>query len=221
MHGKVLGLFFYVFAVYIDQHMGKRIPSRPVLFLIFLFCTTGWLSALSLGITGWGDIVVTSVTGAPIKAQPGLGASLTVSIPFFDLVGPGFSLLLSNVWPSDAGGWVIVRGYSEVGLSGFVLGQAKVLSLPGIGDFRAGGRAGMSASIAGYPPSTLVFFMPSVDFAGFLTWTPEAIPNWDFSITVPLRIMLRPDVAFSGSFGLELGVAFSPDPSRQRTEVGQ
>ncbi len=161
---------------------------------------------------------MTSVENVPTKTQAGLGTSLTATFPFCDIVGPGLSVFISNVWPSDAGGWVIMRGYYEVGLSAFVLGQAKVLSLPDIGDFRAGGRIGMGASIAGYQYSTLVFFMPSLDLAGFFEWTPAAIPNWDFTITIPMRWMLRRDVAFSGSFGLELGASFAIDDSRRTAQ---
>jgi hypothetical protein len=203
------------------MEMGNRTSSRAVLFLIFLFCTTGWLQALGLGISGLGDIVVTSVENVPTKTQMGLGTSLTATFPFFDTLGPGFSVFLSNTWPSDASGWVIVRGYLEIGLSAFVLGQAKVLSLPDIGDFRAGGRVGTSASIAGYQYSTLVFFMPSIDMAGFFTWTPAAIPNWDVTITIPIRWILRRDVAFSCSFGLEIGASFAIDDSRRVAEAAE
>ena len=163
--------------------------------------------------------MVTSVENVPTKTQMGLGTSLTATFPFFDTIGPGFSIFLSNIWPSDASGWVVVRGYYEIGLSAFVLGQARLLSLADIGDFRAGGRAGMSASIAGYTYSTLVFYMPSIDLAGFFTWTPASLPNWDFSVAIPLRWLLRRDVRFSGSFGLEIGVSFAIDQSREPAEV--
>jgi hypothetical protein len=201
------------------MEMGKRASPRAVLFLIFLFCTTGWLHALGLGISGLGDIVVTSVEGAPTKTQIGVGTSITAAFPFFDIAGPGFSIFLSNVWPSDLSGWVGLKGYYEFGLSAFVLGQAKVLSLSDIGDFRAGGRAGMSASMAGYTYSTLVFYMPSIDLAGFFTWTPAALPNWDFTIAIPMRWILRRDVAFSGSFGLEIVASYVIDESRTPAEV--
>jgi hypothetical protein len=168
-------------------------------------------SALSVGISGNGDIASTTVDGTPTKIQLGAGAAITAEFPFFDTIGPGISLIFSNLWPSDAGGWVILRGYMELGVSAFVLYQVKALSLPGIGDFRVGGRAGMSASVGEYLPSTLVFFMPSVDLAPFLKWTPAALPNFSFSIALPARWLLRRDVVFSGSLGLELGAAYSFD----------
>jgi hypothetical protein len=195
--------------------MGKKPSPRVLLFIIFVFCTTGRLGALGLGVAGRGDLIVTSITGVPTKTQAGAGTSITVTFPFFDIAGPGFSILLSNIWPSDAGGWVIVRGYYEIGLSIFGLGQAMFLSLPDVGDFHAGGRAGISASIAGYQLTTLVFFMPGVELAGFVSWTPAGIPNWTFTASIPMRWLLRADVAFSGSVGLELGVSFSPGPPRE------
>jgi hypothetical protein len=191
--------------------MYRKNPSRPVLFLIFMFCTTGMASALSVGLSGNGGIASTTVDGAPTKLQMGAGAAITAEFPFFDTIGPGISVVFSNLWPSDASGWMILRGYMELGLSVFVLYQARVLSLPGFGDIRAGGRVGMSASMGEYLPSTLVFFMPSADLAPFLKWTPTGIPNFSFSIALPARWLLRRDAVFSGSLGLELGVSYSFD----------
>ncbi len=173
------------------------------------------MGAVGFGTGAWGDLIITSAAGVPVKTQPGAGVSVTAVFPFADIAGPGLSLFFCNVWPSDASGWVIVRGYYEIGLNVFALAQFPIFSSADAGEFRAGGRAGMGASVAGYAPSSLVFFMPSVYLAGFFSWIPSTLPEWTFTASVPLRWLLRADVVFSGSVGLELSFTFTPQPKRE------
>ncbi len=207
--------------------MTAKALSRALLFIILLICTTGKLAAFtlgsfSLGATVGGAAVISEAAGFGPKSQLGVSASLTAAFPFFeDAIGPGVSIFTTNVWPSDLGGGFGYRGYSDMGLSAFVLGQWVIASLSGVGDFRLGGTAGMSGSIATYQYSTLVFFVPSVDATVFLAWTPSAAPEWDFTLSLPARLLLRKDLSYSYSLGLLLGAAWVPGGHPKRQEDSQ
>jgi hypothetical protein len=126
------------------------------------------------------------------------------------MIGPGVSLSWGNVWPSDLAGGYGYRGYWEAGLSAYLYFQMPVFTVESLGVFRAGGRAGMSASLATYQYTTLTFFLPSVDISPFLSFSPSALKGWSFSFAVPARLLLRRDLAWSWSIGIELATMYTP-----------
>ena len=145
--------------------------------------------------------MVSDAVGFGVKAQPGLDFSLSVALPFGDLVGPGIGIVMTNQWPSSAAAGFSIRGYSELGASVFVLGQLKVASVKSLGDIRAGGTIGMTASMAQYSDTTLAFFVPSLDASAFVSLRP-ARGLWECALSVPFRLLLRKDMGYALSVGL-------------------
>ncbi len=183
--------------------------SRCVLFIIFIFSTTGAAHAVDFGLSVGGDFISSAYSGLPGKAQGGIHVTASFGFPFTDWIGAGTALVWGNEWPSDLSGGFGYRGYWEGGLSLYLYLQTVVLDLGGAGLFRAGGRTGMTASLATYQYSTLTFFAPRVDLSPYVSFSPRGLRGWDFILAAPAHLILRRDMAYSWSMGLELGASYT------------
>jgi hypothetical protein len=183
--------------------------SHPLLFTIFLLCSTG-IFADGIAVNAGGNLLVSSAEGWSPKAQAGACLDLGVSYLFSDLVGPAVSFSFRNQWPSDAANGFVYRGYMEFGLSLLALAQWKLISAPDLGDIRWGVGGGFGASMGLYQYTTLAFFIPSIEMSAFASWSPAGMPSMDLTVSLPLSLVLRRDLGWSFSVGLSVGVGYIP-----------
>lgn len=174
-----------------------------------MFFTTGAMHAVDFGLSSGGDLVSSAYSGLPGKTQAGIHVTASVGFPFIDRMGMGASLFWDNTWPTDLSGGFGYRGYWEGGLSAYFFLQAAVIDLGGAGPLKVGGRAGMTASLATYQYSTLTFFVPRIDLAPFVTFSPRALPGWGFICAAPAHLILRRDMTYAWSIGLEIGAFYA------------
>ena len=166
------------------------------------------LSAFSMGVTGNGMAQVASGEGFGPKLQFGGGVSFDARIPFAGGIGMGASLEVARLWPSDAKGGFLYRGYGGSSLGISILAQGTLVSVERIGSLVAGGAVGAAACFASYEYTTLYYFYPEVRVEGFLDFIPAPLPFLALSVSIPLRVQFRRDLAWSVSTGMGLSVRY-------------
>ncbi len=188
--------------------MQRVSPPRCLLFIIFVFWTTGSLAAFSLGLTTSGSVQAGAGQGFPPKLQYGLSGSFDARIPLNGWLELAPSFLLLGVFPSDVQGGFSYRGYGGGALSLMLNGYGTIVSTSGAGTLRLGAGAGGTAALPAYQYTTLYFFYLEAALQAILDYRPAALPRFVFSLTVPLKMQFRRDMDYSISTGLALGVAY-------------
>jgi hypothetical protein len=183
--------------------------SRPLLFIIFSFWTTGLLGALSMGTTLDGRIHRAAGQGFPPKIQLGGGSSIDLRVPLLDWLSLAMSFEFQGVLPSDTNGGFLYRGYGGTSLWLAVEAGDTIASWKGLGTLKAGGSLGAGGWIAGYQHTALNFSYPEAQVGCFLVFSPAALPALDVRVSLPVRMQFRRDLDYSLSVGMGIGIAFA------------
>ncbi len=186
------------------------ILRRLAVLLLLLAPLPGFSLALTfaLGAEAGGAVLESAVSGLAPKAQAVAGGGISGTLTVEDFFGLGTAVLLSNAWRSDVSGGYQLRGYAEIGLSAFLELAWTVAAFGEGGALKAGGQAGMSASIAIYQSTELTFFVPSVDAEPFVSVRFPGMRDVDFRAGLPVHLLLRRDMNWSVSAGLSVGAAY-------------
>ena len=142
------------------------------------------------------------------KAQWGGMGTFGASFTLASWLDMAVSVEAFGIAASDAQGGFTYRGYSGGAFALSLQGHAAVASDTSWGQLLVGAGLGAAAVVPGYQYTTLYFFYPEVRMEGYLDWRPAMMPDFSILISLPVRVQLRRDMAYSGSAGIGLAVAY-------------
>lgn len=188
--------------------MRRLIGPTCVLSLIFLVCTTGVVSALSIGASGLGQARIAAGQGFGPKLQYGGGGSIDIRDPVLEWLDFGSSLDLYDIAPSDVTGGFDYRGFIGGDISLGLEAHMPLASWKGFGQLGAGAGLGVAGVVACYQYTTLYFFYPELTAKIFLDFTPASLPFLDIRLSLPISAQFRADMDYSVSSGVTLGFSY-------------
>jgi hypothetical protein len=197
------------FTAYISSQMRALSRPQPLLSLFFLLWTTAALSGLSIGALGSGSLQVAAGQGFGPKLQYGGSGSVEILVPVLSWLDLDVMLTLSAHAASEASGGFTYAGFLGTSLSVGAQAHATLFSREEVGRLCAGAGLGLGGSLASYNDTTLYFFYPEVDMAGFLDFSPAFLPSLGLRLIVPVSVLLRADMDYTLCAGVGLGVLYS------------